>query len=104
MSGPAEPPVVPVMTNGTANANGVNGDDEHRPQTPPTQQQNPVNSGLNGAMSLTEYSANPSTPAEVKRNRIKAIVPEEYLLPNGFPDVRLSLSLSVPIQLPLSPS
>jgi threonine dehydratase len=72
------------MTNGTPNgtetANGTNGD-EHRPQTPPTR--GPVN----GAMSLTEYSANPSTPAEVKRNRIKAIVPEEYLLPNGFPDV-----------------
>ncbi|KAM0335516.1 hypothetical protein ACHAQA_000564 [Verticillium albo-atrum] len=65
-------PVVPVMTNGTTN--GVNGD--HRPQTPET----------NGGFSLTEYSANPTTPAEVKRNRIKSIVPEEYLLPNGYPD------------------
>ncbi|EEY17814.1 threonine dehydratase [Verticillium alfalfae VaMs.102] len=65
-------PVVPVMTNGTTN--GANGD--HRPHTPET----------NGGFSLTEYSANPTTPAEVKRNRIKSIVPEEFLLPNGYPD------------------
>lgn len=81
MSGPTDPPVVPVMTNGTTN--GVK--DEERPQTP----KNLVN-----GMSLTEYSANPSTPAEVKRNRIKAIVPEEYLAPNGFPDVRFPSFLS----------
>lgn len=64
------------MTNGTSN--GVNGvDDHHRPQTP----------HANG-MSLTEYSANPTTPAEIKRNRSKSLIADEYLLPDGHPDVR----------------
>ncbi|KAF9876865.1 threonine dehydratase [Colletotrichum karsti] len=75
MSDSTEPPVVAVMTNGTLNTNGVNGDHPPRPRTPQP----------NG-MSLTEYSANPSTPPEEKRNRIKNVVPEDYLLPDGNPD------------------
>ncbi|KAM5384449.1 hypothetical protein ACJZ2D_001485 [Fusarium nematophilum] len=69
-----EPPLVPVPVNGSVN--GTNGD--ARPHTPTT------------GMSLTEYSANPSTPSEEKRARIKQIVPEEFLLPTGYPDVSLS--------------
>ncbi|GJD04779.1 threonine dehydratase [Colletotrichum higginsianum] len=68
-----EPPVVAVMTNGTLN--GVNGDPPPRPRTPQPQ-----------GMSLTEYSANPSTPPEERRNRIKGIVPDDFLLPDGHPD------------------
>ncbi|KAI8719582.1 Threonine dehydratase [Fusarium sp. LHS14.1] len=68
-----EPPVVPVVANGVVNGtNGTNGDT--RPHTPTT------------GMALTEYSANPSTPSEEKRAQIKEIVPEEYLLPTGYPD------------------
>jgi hypothetical protein len=70
-----DPPIVALPTNGAVNGtvNGTNGD--KRPHTPTT------------GMSLTEYSANPSTPSEEKRARIKEIVPEEYLLPTGYPDV-----------------
>ncbi|KAK1636361.1 threonine ammonia-lyase [Colletotrichum phormii] len=73
MSENAEPPVVAVMTNGTLN--GVNGDHPPRPRTPQP-----------AGMSLTEYSANPSTPPEERRNRIKGVVPEDFLLPDGHPD------------------
>ena len=38
-------------------------------------------------MALTEYSVNPSPPSEEKRARIRELVPEDYLLPNGYPDV-----------------
>src|SRR5262245_21331267 len=59
-------------------ANGfVNGaDGQSRPHTPP-----------NPCMSLTEYSANPKTPAEEKRMRIKRVLPDDYLLEDGNPDV-----------------
>ncbi|KZL85115.1 threonine ammonia- biosynthetic [Colletotrichum incanum] len=73
MSENAEPPVVAVMTNGTLN--GVNGDHPPRPRTPQPQ-----------GMSLTEYSANPSTPPEERRSRIKGVVPDDFLLPDGHPD------------------
>ncbi|KAI1341186.1 threonine dehydratase [Xylariaceae sp. FL0016] len=77
MPGPSTPP--PVNTN---MANGVNG---HTPRTPSM-------SGL----SLTEYSANPSPPSEDKKARIKSIVPDEYILPNGHPDyLRLILTSRV---------
>lgn len=62
-------PVVPLPVNGVVN--GTNG--QQRPQTPTTN------------MALTEYTINPST--KEKRARIKKIVPEEYLLPTGYPDV-----------------
>lgn len=67
-----DPSAVPVATNGAVN--GTNGSDT-RPHTPTS------------TMALTEYSANPSTPSEEKRARIKQIVPEEFLLPTGYPDV-----------------
>lgn len=75
MTSQREVPEVPVATNGTVNGavNGVNGD--RRPETP------------TGSMALTEYSINPSTPSEEKRARIKQVVPEEFLLPTGYPDV-----------------
>lgn len=64
--------VVPEYANGTVE--GLNGD--KRPRTP------------TGTMALTEYSANPSPPSEERR--AKSLVPEELLLPNGYPDVSFS--------------
>lgn len=61
--------------NGTASeANGY-----RRPETPA------------GRMALTDYSINPSPPpsSEEKRARMRQIVPEDLLLPNGYPDVRI---------------
>ncbi len=85
MSTPTEPAVDVVangVPNGAANgsANGSNTDTDTRPRPPRT----PSMSGL----SLTEYSANPSPPSEAKRSRFKSVVPEEFILPNGHPDVR----------------
>ncbi|CAJ2500152.1 Uu.00g030050.m01.CDS01 [Anthostomella pinea] len=74
MPGPTAVPIDTVMANGTPN--GVNGNG-HTPRTP----------SLTG-LSLTEYSANPSPPSEDKQARIRSIVPEHFLLPNGHPDVR----------------
>ena len=70
-------PVLRPATNGTVNgdSNGVNGHDAPRPETP------------TGSMALTEYTMNISTPSAQKRANIRKIVPEEYLLPNGYPDV-----------------
>ncbi len=73
---PGANPVVNGISNGSANGS----ESTERPHTPRT----PSMSGL----SLTEYSANPSPPSEAKRSRFKTIVPEEYILPNGHPDVR----------------
>ncbi|QGI59468.1 hypothetical protein CEK27_001593 [Fusarium fujikuroi] len=72
----AHDPIVAVPVNGAVNGttNGTNGDSHSRPHTPMT------------GMALTEYSVNPSTPSEEKRARIKEIVPDEYLLPTGYPD------------------
>lgn len=53
--------------------NGVDG--LPRPETPA------------GGMALTEYSANPSPPSE-RRERLRGVVPDDLLLPDGYPDVR----------------
>lgn len=57
-------------------ANGVNGD--QRPFTPPARP----------GMSLTEYSAYTKTPVSEKQDRVKSVLPEDLLLPDGTPDVR----------------
>lgn len=57
-----------VMTNGTGH--------ESRPRTP----------SIN-AFSLTEYSTNPSPPSTTPKPKVSSVVPEEFLLPNGTPDV-----------------
>lgn len=74
MPGPPAVPIDVALANGT-HANDVNGRG-HVPRTP----------SLSG-LSLTEYSANPSPPSEDKRARMRQIVPDEFLLPNGHPDV-----------------
>lgn len=74
MTGPNTVSIDSVLANGAKN--GVNG---HTPRTPSL-----------SALSLTEYSANPSPPSEDHQARIRKIVPEEFMLPNGHPDVRSS--------------
>lgn len=66
------------MENGIVNGNGsANG----RPRTP----------SLN-ALSLTEYSSNPSPPSAASpKSKIRSVIPGEFVLPNGYPDVCLSL-------------
>lgn len=80
----AEPPIVTPMANGVTNEVNGSSTNGSRPYTP---QRTPSLTCL----SLTEYSANPSPPSEEKRARMKQIVPDEFLLPNGYPDVWLSL-------------
>ncbi|CAP65299.1 uncharacterized protein PODANS_5_5320 [Podospora anserina S mat+] len=46
----------------------------------------PRNMSLN-SFALTEYSAKPTPPAEDKKDEVKKVVPDEYLLPNGNPDL-----------------
>lgn len=88
---PSADPVVAVPVNGAVNgtANGTNGESS-RPQTPMT------------GMALTEYSANPSTPSAERQARIKEIVPEEYLLPTGYPDVSCILYLKTEQKLTMT--
>lgn len=64
----------PEQTNGNG-AHAENGI-THRPKTP-----------TNSTMALTEYSVCPSPPSETAQARIKQIVPDEFLLPDGYPDV-----------------
>ncbi|KAI9682056.1 MAG: hypothetical protein M1817_000110 [Caeruleum heppii] len=57
--------------------------------------QPPQTPKLNG-LSLTEYSTNPSPPSRDTGARARALIPESYLLPNGFPDyLRLILTSRV---------
>lgn len=51
-------------------------------QTPRT----PLSSGL----SLTEYTANPSPPSKDAKQKAQQAVPDDFLLPNGYPDVQKS--------------
>ena len=84
MAGPDSVPVDTVLANGVKD--GVNG---HRPHTPSM-------SGL----SLTEYSANPSPPSpqsEDHQAHIRSIIPEEFILPNGHPDVRIPIAIHRPV-------
>ncbi|KAJ2972652.1 hypothetical protein NUW58_g9140 [Xylaria curta] len=75
---------VPYTTNGSSNGTytPTNG---HTPRTP----------SLSG-LSLTEYSANPTTPPGTASSRVTDIIPPEFILPSGHPDVR-SLSVSSPL-------
>ena len=67
----------PVTPEQNGEANGVS--------TPRT----PKQTGL----SLTEYTANPSPPSEDQKSKAQSAIPEAFLLPNGYPDVCLPLSI-----------
>ncbi|KAI9888013.1 MAG: Threonine dehydratase biosynthetic, chloroplastic [Watsoniomyces obsoletus] len=48
------------------------------------------------SLALTEYTANPSPPSEKNRLRALSQLPDDYLLPNGYPDyLRLILTSRV---------
>jgi hypothetical protein len=57
--------------------NGING--TNGVQTPRTPK--------NTSFALTEYSANPSPPNESTKAAAQQVIPEAFLLPNGYPDV-----------------
>jgi threonine dehydratase len=76
-------PIDTSMTNGKV-TNGVNGHG-HVPRTPSL-----------SVVSLPEYSPNSSPPSEDDyQARSRMIVPDEYLLPNGHPDVCFITSIQV---------
>ncbi|TGO08774.1 hypothetical protein BTUL_0192g00080 [Botrytis tulipae] len=60
------------------------------------------------SFSLTEYSANPSPPSESTQSKVSSIVPQEFILPNGYPDyLRLILTsrvYEVVNETPLTPA
>ncbi|TGO61947.1 hypothetical protein BCON_0023g00050 [Botryotinia convoluta] len=60
------------------------------------------------SFSLTEYSANPSPPSESTKSKISSIIPQEFILPNGYPDyLRLILTsrvYEVVNETPLTPA
>lgn len=68
------------MTNGSeGGANAYSNTNGHVSRTP----------SLSG-LSLTEYSANPTPLSETSSaSRIAEIIPPEFILPNGHPDVGL---------------
>jgi hypothetical protein len=64
------------MGNGAiVNGNGISS----RPRTPSLNQ-----------LSLTEYQTNPSPPSGSPKSKIKAVIPDEFILPTGYPDVFLT--------------
>ena len=60
--------------------------EDESPQDGTVTPQTPKTNGL----SLTEYTANPTPPNEKQNHKSLALsqIPEDYLLPNGYPDVR----------------
>ncbi|KAH7379955.1 threonine dehydratase-like protein [Cadophora sp. MPI-SDFR-AT-0126] len=83
------------MENGVKVNGQTNGDS--RPRTP----------SLN-SFSLTEYTTLPSPPSESPTSKIRGVVPEEFILPNGYPDyLRLILTsrvYEVVEETPLTPA
>ncbi|TKA72568.1 Threonine dehydratase, mitochondrial [Cryomyces minteri] len=69
-------------------------------QTPQTPKMN--------SLSLTEYTANPSPPSSTPKSKTRSLVPEAFILPNGFPDyLRLTLTsrvYEVVTETPLTPA
>ncbi|PMD52437.1 threonine dehydratase-like protein [Hyaloscypha bicolor E] len=83
-----------VVVNGNGNGRAA---ENGRPSTP-----------SRNTLSLTEYSTNPSPPSESPRNKIRGVVPDEFILPNGYPDyLRLILTsrvYEVVEETPLTPA
>lgn len=57
----------------------------------------PLSSKLTG-LALTEYTAAPTPPSEQSEHKVPGLppnwnIPEESLLPNGYPDVRCHFSV-----------
>ncbi|KAL6163323.1 threonine deaminase [Exserohilum turcicum] len=48
------------------------------------------------SLALTEYTANPSPPPELTSPKVNSVIPEAFILPNGYPDyLRLILTSRV---------
>jgi threonine dehydratase len=58
------------------NGNGTPTESTSRPRTP----------SLN-TLSLTEYSSNPTPPSQSPKSKVKGLIPDEFILPNGYADV-----------------
>lgn len=69
-----------ILPNGDSKVNGTKSATAPRPRTPSF-----------NALSLTEYATNASPPSGDPRSKIRGVIPEEFLLPNGYPDVRYPL-------------
>ena len=67
-----------VKVNGNSTPGGS------RPRTP----------SLN-TLSLTEYSSNPTPPSESPKSKVRGLIPDEFILPNGYPDVRFPFISSI---------
>lgn len=39
------------------------------------------------SLALTEYATNPTPNEGTTKSKVHSVVPAEYLLPNGYPDV-----------------
>jgi len=53
----------------------------------------PIATPKRNTLALTEYSASPTASDEdAKTKAVKAGVPEDFLLPSGYPDVCIHLS------------
>ncbi|KAG6064180.1 hypothetical protein E4U32_000470 [Claviceps aff. humidiphila group G2b] len=68
---------MPSLLENGESANGIVHEvdnDQPRPETPA------------GRMALTDYSINPSPPSENRRSKIRDAIPEDLLLPDGYPD------------------
>jgi threonine dehydratase len=75
--------IIPDYSRPTTPEHGTNG--KTSPRTP-----------KNTGFALTEYTANPSPPLESPRSGIHNVIPEAFLLPNGYPDyLRLILTSRV---------
>jgi hypothetical protein len=81
----------PCEANGTEEtptSNGTNGAPQTPTQTTPAHSEGPLaRTPSLSSFALTEYSAKPTPPTEDRKTHMKKIVPDEFLLPNGNPDV-----------------
>lgn len=95
-----------VLANGTSTSTGTTTTNRMerrrgRPHTPQASE---------NALSLTEYSAQPSPPSETKSAQRRKLVPDEFQLPDGTPDYLRLIITSFPRvrevcgEIPLSPA
>jgi len=100
MSSPEAASACPTNSAGDmATTNGING--TAQPQAQQTHIARQLDEGLARtpsltSFSLTEYSAKPTPSTEDRKTHMKKIVPDEFLLPNGNPDVSPSCCLFNP--------
>lgn len=98
-------PASPLGTNGVKEINGTGGNTtgatpETPTQTTPSQSDGPLaRTPSLSSFALTEYSAKPTPSSEDRKIQMQKIVPEEFLLPNGNPDVSRPVCSATPPQM-----